>query len=100
MVSTPVLHIPDFPQELLIETDASNEGFGAILMQHGHPIAYFNRKMGPQLWNSSAYFIELRALTEAVLKWRPYLLGQSFVIRTDHRSIKELLQKVFQTLDQ
>ncbi|MCI38773.1 retrotransposon protein, partial [Trifolium medium] len=36
-------------------------------------------------------------LTEAVLKWRQYLLGHFFVIRTDHKSIKELLQQVIQT---
>lgn len=37
---------------------------------------------------------------EAVHKWRQYLLGQFFIIHTDQKSIKELLQQVIQTPDQ
>jgi len=29
----------------------------------------------------------------AIHKWRPYLLGQSFVVRTDHQSLKFLLEQ-------
>ena len=46
------------------------------------------------------YIKELHAITEAVHKWRQYLLDHFFVIRTDHKSIKELLQQVIQTHDQ
>ena len=38
--------------------------------------------------------------TEVVRKWRQYLLGRFFVIRTYHKSIKELLQQVIQTPEQ
>ena len=99
MVAAPVLRLPDFTQKFVIETNASNEGIGAVLMQQGHPIAYFSQKLGIQLRNSSVYIRKLHAVTAAVLKWRQYLLGQSFVIRTDHRSLKELLQQVIQTPD-
>ena len=69
-------------------------------MQSGHPISYFSKKLGPRLRASSTYIKELTAIVEAVHKWRQYLLGIFFVIRTDHKSIKELLQQVVQTLDQ
>jgi hypothetical protein len=49
---------------------------------------------------ASVYIKELHDITEAVLKWRQYLLGHFFVIRTDHKSIRELLQQVIQTPDQ
>ncbi|XP_031099869.1 uncharacterized protein LOC116004076 [Ipomoea triloba] len=59
-----------------------------------------SKKLGPRLQAASAYVRELYAIVEAVAKWRQYLLGSLFVIRTDHRSLKELLQQVIQTPEQ
>ncbi|GJZ85087.1 retrotransposon-related protein [Tanacetum coccineum] len=45
-----------------------------------------------------AFVIEADASgDEAVYKWRQYLLRRRFVIRTDHKSIKELMQQVIHT---
>ncbi len=45
--SSPVLIFPDYTQEFIICTDASDVGLGGILMQerngHPHPIAYASR---------------------------------------------------------
>ena len=89
-----MLKLPDFDSEFVIETDASNLEIGAVLMQQGHPVAYFSKIIVPKLRGSSTYLKELHAIMEAVSKWRQYLLGRFFVIRTDHRSIKELQQQV------
>ena len=40
----------------------------------------------------STYEKELLALAVAVKKWRPYLLGRPFVIKTNHQSLKYLLE--------
>src|ERR1044072_2901142 len=46
---------------------------------------------------ASTYIRELHAITSAVKRWRQYLLGNFFIIQTDHRSLKELLTQVIQT---
>ncbi|KAH9657564.1 hypothetical protein KPL70_023135 [Citrus sinensis] len=86
MVQAPVLKLLDFTSDFVIETDASNVVIGAVLTQQGHPIAYFSKKLGPKLRAFSTYIKELHAIVDVVYKWREYLLGRFFVIRTDHKS--------------
>ncbi|KAH0765387.1 hypothetical protein KY285_001258 [Solanum tuberosum] len=43
MSNTPVLALPDYSQEFVVETDASHAGIGAILMQKGRRVAYFGK---------------------------------------------------------
>lgn len=37
------------------------------------------------------------ALVVAIQKWRPYLIGRKFIIRTDHQSLKHLLEQRIST---
>lgn len=49
---------------------------------------------------SSTYAREMFAITEAVKKWRQYLLGRRFTVQTDHRSLRALLHQTIQTPEQ
>lgn len=100
MCSAPVLRLPDFAKPFVLETDALDLGIGAVLLQDNHPIAYFSKKLGPRRRLASTYHKELYAIVEGVQKWRQYLLGREFIIRSDQRSLKDLLSQVVQTPDQ
>ena len=84
MCTSPVLRLPDFERPFVIETDASNGGIGAVLQQDSHPIAYLSRALSTRNLDLSVYEKELMALVLAVTKWRHYLVGHHFIIKTDH----------------
>jgi RNase H-like domain found in reverse transcriptase len=93
MCTTPVLALPDFTQPFTLKTDASDKGMGAVLMQKGRPIAFLSKALGMKNQHLLTYEKELLALLTAVTKWRHYLKGQPFVIKTDHISLKYLLEQ-------
>ncbi|XP_056850923.1 uncharacterized protein LOC108825184 [Raphanus sativus] len=73
LISAPVLALPDFSKTFIVETDASNTGIGAILMQDNHPVCYISRALGPRHQGLSVYEKELLAVVHAVQTWNPYL---------------------------
>lgn len=73
LTQAPVLAIPDFSKQFVLETDASDIGLGAVLMQDGHPISYLSKALSPRNQALSTYEKECMAILLAVDKWRPYL---------------------------
>lgn len=99
LCSSPVLRIydPDLVTEL--HTDASVEGYGAVLLQKSpkdnqmHPIYYMSKKTTSIERNYHSYYLEILAIAEAVKKFRVYLLGIRFKIITDCSALTKTLQK-------
>jgi hypothetical protein len=100
MANIPLLNLPDFSLPFEVTTDASLYAVGAVLSQQSKPLAFFSKKLTPRLSSSSTYVRELYALTEAIKKWRQYLLGSPFKIFTDHKSLKSLVTQTIQTPEQ
>ena len=93
MVTAPVLALPDFSIPFVVESDASGVGIGAVLSQGGRPIAYFSKALSYKHKVLSVYEREMLAILAVVKKWNSYLTGRHFHIRTEHYSLKFLLDQ-------
>lgn len=97
LISAPVLALPNFSLPFSLETDASQLGVGAVLMQAGHPITYLSKALGPRSQGLSTYEKEFLALLIAVDHWCHYLQLKEFHIHTDHRSLAQLDEQCLHT---
>ncbi|GBN12768.1 Retrovirus-related Pol polyprotein from transposon 297, partial [Araneus ventricosus] len=74
LTSSPILTYPRTDKDFILDTDASNEGIGAVLSQNigneERVIAYFSKSLE---------------------HFHHYLYGQKFLLRTDHASLRWLL---------
>jgi len=97
LTSAPVLALPDFQHAFVLETDASDFGIGAVLMQNNHPIAFLSQALSTRNAALSTYEKECLAIILAVEKWRSYLQARPFTIKTDHKSLLHLSDQKIHT---
>jgi hypothetical protein len=100
LMTATLLQMPDFSKRFVVDCDASGVGFGVVLHQGDDAIAFFIRAVAPHHQELSAYERELIGLVKAVRNWRPYLWGCAFTVRTDHYSLKFLLDQRLSTIPQ
>ena len=90
LTNAPILALPNYSKTFELECDASGVGIGVVLLQGGHPIAYFSEKLHGASLNYPTYDKELYALVRALQTWEHYLVSKEFVIHSDHESLKYL----------
>ena len=97
LTSAPILAYPDFSEDagtFILDTDASQVGMGGVLSQvqggQERVIAFSSKILTKSQRNYSTYDRELLSVITFVQHFRCYLLGQCFVLRTDHKAIQSL----------
>lgn len=96
LVNSPALALFDPELPTIISTDASDYGLGAVFTQI-HPdhtertVAFASRTLTPTERKYSTVEKEALACVWAVEKWRTYLWGRKFTLRTDHQALTTLL---------
>jgi len=90
-MSPPILVLPTEEDQFVLDTDASEESIGSVLsvVRDGQErvVAYAGRSLNKNELNYCATRKELLAIVYFTKHFRQYLLGRSFVIRTDHAAL-------------
>jgi hypothetical protein len=94
LTSAPILKIADPNMYFKVCTDACKEGLGGVLSQKGFVICYESRKLKEHERNYATHDLELATIMHALRKWRHYLMGRRFELRTDHNSLKYLFDQL------
>lgn len=99
LTQSPVLKIYQPQHDTELHTDASIDGYGAVLLQRSpedsllHPIYFMSRKTKSEERNYTSYELEVLAIVEALKKFRIYLLGLRFKIVTDCAAFQRTINK-------
>ena len=87
-----ILRLPDPVKTYYLQTDASNTGIGAVLMQkHDEklfPVCYASKKLSSAERNYSTIEKECLAVVWGIKRFHLYLYGVPFVLQTDHELLK------------
>ncbi|KAK3022709.1 hypothetical protein RJ639_046693 [Escallonia herrerae] len=78
---------------LTLEKDTSNFALGGVLIQECHPVAYESRKLNEVERRYTTHEKELLTVVHCLKVWRHYLLGSSFVVRTENTAVSHFLSQ-------
>ncbi|GFX41018.1 transposon Tf2-8 polyprotein [Trichonephila clavipes] len=98
LTESPVLSIFQQGRTTELHTDASQQGYGAVLLQEAedgklHPVQYMSQKTTLAEEKYSSYELEVLAVVNALKKFRTYLLGNHFKIITDCSAFQKTMDK-------
>jgi Tat protein secretion system quality control protein TatD with DNase activity len=95
LVTSPILVAPEFSPDsgdFIVDCDASSFALGAVLAQiqkdgSERVVSYFSQSLNRAQQNYEATKREMLAVVVSLEKFKPYLWGRKFIIRTDHKSL-------------
>lgn len=97
LASAPVLAVPDFDKQFILQTDASNSGIAAVLLQEQNgarrPIGYASRSLSETEKNYSVYELEALGVLFGVERFRFFLEHKKFLLETDNQALTWVLAR-------
>ena len=97
LANQPMTYLPDVNKPFIVTCDASDVATGAVLWQEidgeRRPVDFMSRTFTDAEKRYATIEREATAILWALEKWDYYLLGQEFVIETDHKPLMWLMTK-------
>ena len=94
--SDAILSHPQFDKPFIVDADASGTGLGGVLSQECNglekPVAFISRHLSAQEQGWHIRDKEALAIIWALESFRHFIVGSEFTVRTDHSSLKWLLE--------
>lgn len=90
----PVLQYYNLNVPCTISVDASNSGVGAVLLQNDMPVAYASKAFTSSQMSWAQIEKELYAIVFGCERFRQYVIGQTFIIESDHKPLVPILKKL------
>lgn len=98
LTTEPVLQIFDPTLPIELHTDASSEGYGAVLLQRRLQkmcaVAYFSKRTTEVESRYHSYELETLAVVKAIKNFKHFLQGRPFTVVTDCNSLKASRNKI------
>ena len=88
-----VLRYYDVTKPVVLQTDASSKGLGAVLLQDGFPVAYASRTMTTTQERYAQIEKELLAVVFACERFHQYIYGKTVEVHSDHKPLENILKK-------
>ena len=93
ITSMGVLKYFDPNVESVIQTDASQKGLGAVLLQQGQPVCYASKAITETERNYSNIERETLGVVWGLERFNYYIFGKHCTVNTDHKPLESIFKK-------
>ena len=93
IVTAPVLRYFDKNAETAIQTDASQKGLGAVLLQNGQPVCYASKALNDTESNYSNIERETLGVVWGLERFHYFIYGKHCTVQTDHKPLESIFKK-------
>ena len=89
----PILAHYNPKEPLILQTDASSHGLGAVMIQDGRPVAYASRALNEYEQGWAQIEKECLSVLFGLERFDQYTYGREVIVENDHKPLESILQK-------